>query len=48
MMKLYNGKKREDQTIFQLIPCAFESNRTSCDQVLSLVTNNMKTNGSHF
>jgi hypothetical protein len=42
-------KKREDQTNFQLIPCTFESNRTSCNQVLSLGTNNtLKTIGSHF
>jgi hypothetical protein len=42
-------KKRENQTSFQLIPCPFESNRTNCDQVLSLDTNNtLKTIDSHF
>jgi hypothetical protein len=42
-------KKKGQQTSFQLIPCPFESNRISCDQVLSLDTNNtLKTIGSHF
>ncbi len=33
-------KKKGNQAIFQLIPCAFESNRTNCDKMLSLDTNN--------
>jgi hypothetical protein len=43
------GRKKGDQAIFQLIPCTFESNRTSYDQALSLDTNNtLKIIGSHF
>ncbi len=42
-------KKKEIKQVFNLIPCSFESNRTSCDQVLSLDTmNTLKTIGSHF